>query len=313
MAINQQADVYKKQLDNYLERLAEMNPQQLGRRDALGSELCFEELAPYFEALLSIWDRVRCLLFADASEKALKQLSDRAGITVTLFDEILSFDASADNMQSVRSKLLHRVPHVYDDIYEQIPPRVTFEEGTALETVQQSAREALESVRGARDEAAEARAEAAEVVAAIKAAAGEAGVERHAGLFRREAEEHMTTARWWLVATFGLCILTLGAAIWNYQQILPGATMGFGASVQTVVARLLLFSILYFALILSGRNYRAHRHNAIVNTHRQNALTTFETFAKSGRGRDRPGRSTHESHRNGIWRREDRLSHGQCG
>lgn len=29
----------------------------------------------------------------------------------------------------------------------------------------------------------------------------------------------------------------------------------------------------------SARNYRAQRHNEVVNRHRQNALRTFETFA----------------------------------
>jgi len=35
------------------------------------------------------------------------------------------------------------------------------------------------------------------------------------------------------------------------------------------------------ATFWAGKTYRAHRHNAVVNRHRQNALTTFQTFAQA--------------------------------
>jgi hypothetical protein len=39
--------------------------------------------------------------------------------------------------------------------------------------------------------------------------------------------------------------------------------------------------MLLSASVWCGKSYRAYRHNAVVNRHRQNALATFEAFAKA--------------------------------
>jgi len=51
-------------------------------------------------------------------------------------------------------------------------------------------------------------------------------------------------------------------------------------SIQMGIAKLITFSILYFGLVWTSRNYRAHRHNFVINQHRQNALNTFESFVE---------------------------------
>src|SRR5205085_68200 len=55
-----------------------------------------------------------------------------------------------------------------------------------------------------------------------------------------------------------------------------------GAGVaQLLAAKVILFSILGSAVVWCGRIYRAHRHNEVVNRHRQNALSSFRTFVES--------------------------------
>ena len=39
-----------------------------------------------------------------------------------------------------------------------------------------------------------------------------------------------------------------------------------------------MLGVLSYALVWSGRTYRAEAHNQIVNEHRRDALATFETF-----------------------------------
>ena len=51
-------------------------------------------------------------------------------------------------------------------------------------------------------------------------------------------------------------------------------------SVQMAIPKLFVFSVL-LATVWCGKTYRAYRHNAVVNRHRQNALATFQTFAKA--------------------------------
>ena len=43
----------------------------------------------------------------------------------------------------------------------------------------------------------------------------------------------------------------------------------------------MIFSILSYIVVWSGKIYKAHKHNYVVNRHRQNALSSFETFIKA--------------------------------
>ena len=49
-------------------------------------------------------------------------------------------------------------------------------------------------------------------------------------------------------------------------------------TVQLVSSKLLIFGVLTYLLILSAKNYLNHKHNAIVNKHRQNALMTYKAM-----------------------------------
>src|SRR5438045_5114225 len=50
-------------------------------------------------------------------------------------------------------------------------------------------------------------------------------------------------------------------------------------AVQFCVSKLLIFSTIAFILYLCARTLMAHRHNEVVNRHRQNALLTFNALA----------------------------------
>jgi hypothetical protein len=54
-----------------------------------------------------------------------------------------------------------------------------------------------------------------------------------------------------------------------------------GQSIQLAISKLIVLSVLYFAIIWGSRNYSAHRHNVVINKHRQNALSTFQAFVNA--------------------------------
>jgi hypothetical protein len=90
--------------------------------------------------------------------------------------------------------------------------------------------------------------------------------------------------------TAALSLVTFILA-WNsyqhYEELVKlafaekAATMTVAQSIQLGVAKLFLFSLLVGGIIWCGRNYRAHRHTYVVNKHRQNAPSTFDTFINS--------------------------------
>ena len=73
-------------------------------------------------------------------------------------------------------------------------------------------------------------------------------------------------------------LLTLANVVYYATQPIDLTT---AQTIQLAVAKVILFSLLFSALVWTGRVYRSHQHNFVVNQHRQNALTSFETFAKA--------------------------------
>ena len=120
------------------------------------------------------------------------------------------------------------------------------------------------------------------VLESVRRAAEEVGVAQHSIYFREEAGDHERASRYWLWTTGVLGLLTGGLGVWlvlAYYWGLPNLSPA--QSIQLALAKLLVFSVLFTGLLACGRIYRAHRHNFVINKHRQNALSTFETFVKA--------------------------------
>ncbi len=117
------------------------------------------------------------------------------------------------------------------------------------------------------------------VLKAAKEAGAKVGVVKHATLFSEEAKKHSKAAYIWL----GFLVLLAGITVWLachwldicMQDQVP---ITLPKALQIIVPRLVILSILYWAILWCGRNFKAHRHNYVVNRHRFNALTSFETF-----------------------------------
>ena len=52
-------------------------------------------------------------------------------------------------------------------------------------------------------------------------------------------------------------------------------------TVQMAVSKILIFAVISFVLYLPARNFLSHKHNAVVNRHRQNALMTYKALVEA--------------------------------
>lgn len=137
-------------------------------------------------------------------------------------------------------------------------------------------------IRLASEQAQETLKEIRTVAEKAKEAASITGVAQHARYFEDEAKAHRRLSYVWLFAT---AFLGLAAGVYSWVSfhfgVLPSAE-GPGtwwAHVTYLSSRLIVLSVIFLGMGWSAKNYRAHKHNEIVNRHRQNALRTFETFA----------------------------------
>jgi hypothetical protein len=137
-------------------------------------------------------------------------------------------------------------------------------------------------IRLASEQAQETLREIQDVAAKAKEAASITGVAQHASYFKEEADGYKRSSSKWLAWTVILAVAAAGYSLWSFRFAPIHAVEGSASwwpHVTYLTSRLIVLSVIFFGMGWSARNYRAHKHNEIVNRHRQNALRTFETFA----------------------------------
>jgi hypothetical protein len=120
----------------------------------------------------------------------------------------------------------------------------------------------------------------------VRDTAAQAGVTHHAQTFRAIASGHEKASRWWLLSAGGFILLTVGLAYLFLFYAPAFGGLNDAATIQRIVSKVVALSILYYAALWSAKNYRTHRHLAVLNAHRQSALHTFDAFIKAASGDD---------------------------
>lgn len=143
-------------------------------------------------------------------------------------------------------------------------------------------------IQGIRDQAEAIKSEVSDVLEEIRRTAAEQGVSQQAHYFAEEAERHDTEAGAWKFGTrkWAGALIAYGVASFFLHQIPWIAPSGTSEAIIFVASKVLIFAVLAYMLILSARNFLSHKHNAVVNKHRQNALMTFNALVKAGQGKE---------------------------
>jgi hypothetical protein len=125
------------------------------------------------------------------------------------------------------------------------------------------------------------KAEIDAIVKVTQDTAAQAAVSHHAQEFGKIAQEHIDASKRWLLASIALVLVTIAAALTALSFLPPLGTLNDPVTIQRLVTKLVIVSILYYTVVWSAKNYKTHRHLAVVNLHRQSALRTFEAFVKA--------------------------------
>jgi predicted XRE-type DNA-binding protein len=108
----------------------------------------------------------------------------------------------------------------------------------------------------------------------------EAGVSKFASIFKEESETFSKLSTKWMTAAVVVFILMLGCVVSLFLFVNINETSAFDI-VQLSITKVVVISGGFYALSVCMKNYRAYKHNEVLNKHRHNALMTFETFTKS--------------------------------
>jgi len=87
----------------------------------------------------------------------------------------------------------------------------------------------------------------------------------------------------WRNYTFGSAaiLVAYGAANLFSHKISWLVPTNLWESIQFTAGKLIIFFVLSYFLILCARNFLSHKHNAIINRHRQHALMTFKALVEA--------------------------------
>lgn len=290
MATLEQENEKRQELGKVLADLAEIKPEDLVRDDDLGRELNFAAGQPYFTRTLRLFRDLRESNLDTVPFNALNQLTNIARQALSQFKQVQQFSLQQhpQNPGEVRDGVINQIRDSYDNYFQQAAPIIAYSvrKGTDFEQLENNARETLAHLKSIVTEQEKSRvamlSEVEGTLEKIRRAAQEVGVAQHATHFKEQADDHKVAANRWLWTTAILGAMSLAFAIGSFLYYLSIlSTLTASQAIQLAVGKLIIFSVLFSGVFWTARIYRAHRHNYVVNKHRQNALSTFETFAKA--------------------------------
>ena len=289
MATFEQEQTKLLELNKILEELNSIEPESLVRAEALGKDLSFEAGVPVFRRTLNLFRDLSASNLDNVPFETLSQLQTQANQSLALFQQIKSFSIQQNpqNPVQARDSLIQQLRDLWQSDYSVVTPHIAYaiRRGTDFDALEREARGTLalqKQLAGEfKTEKDKILGEMQGALDRVRQAAAEAGVAQHAIHFKDEAEFHKRQSLWWLGATITFGLTTIAYALYSLGpelNDLSAATLP--PTIQLVVPRLIVIFVLSSGLFWGVRNFAASRHNFVVNRHRQNALSSFETFVK---------------------------------
>src|SRR3989442_860857 len=285
-----------------LMRAQDFNPATLVRQDEFGKALNFADAVAPAQRLVDLYKRLTATALEDFPAEQLNVVKNAANRDFALFAQILNLDPKQGISPPTRNAMVTAIEQAYQPTFRELYPLIAFSLHRAADFQQldRDARAELQAIRDRGDEfskdAEAIKKEAQAALTTAKKAAAEHGVTQQAIYFRDAANEHAAEATKEQRRTIGwaaaLTLYSLGSLfVHKIPWLAPQTTY---EAVQLGISKVLIFTVLSYMLYLSARNLLAHRHNAIINKHRQNALMTYEAIAAAAK--DSPNRDVILNH-----------------
>lgn len=267
-----------------LERMQEFDPDTLVRAKDLGQSKNFSAAVEPAQRLIDLYKRLSTSALQDFPDDKLTQVKSCANNDFQLFQQVLDFDP--DKTTAQRDEQVKLITNSYTAAFNTLHPLIAYSLHRAadFQRLDSEARSTLQSIQ---DDASkltgslnQAQEESKRILEEVRATAAEAGVSQQAFFFKESADTHDTKAEEWRSktmtlawATGGFAIVSLG--IHKIPWLVPNNTYD---TIQIAVSKVLVFAVLSFMLYLAVRNFLSHKHNAIINRHRQQALQTYQAL-----------------------------------
>jgi hypothetical protein len=279
------------QTNDSLDRIQQFDTAKLPRKVELGEVYCFDDAIEPANKLIDLYKKLSLSALVDFPDANLQTIKESADSDFKLFENVLSFDSATQN-KSARDSLVVKIKNKYNDLFNQLHPLISYSmhKATDFEGLEARARATLQQItdRGQQqqNEIEFINNNALATLEQVREIAAEHGVTQQAKYFKDEADNHEAASNKWLKYTVcaGIIVMLYAIAILILSIIAVPAITDNYQLFQFTASKLLVFFVLSFALYFTGRNYFSHKHNAVVNRHRQNALVTYRTIVEAATG-----------------------------
>ena len=266
------------------------NAKSIVSAEKLGSAFDFSMAEEPAERIVILFKQVDLMGLSYLPVSSLSSLHSISESTRQIFQQALDFDPTSANATNTRDSIVAQINSHEQTVYATISPIISY-----LNSQMNGAQGILESLRlelqgskqvleGLISDAQSATAETKVVLETARAASAQVGVSKEAGHFSNAANDHRIASEKWRTATLSsagiLLLYSVGTAfLHKWEWMMPTTDIGLA---QLLVSKVLVFGVLGYLLTLSAKNFLNHKHNEIVNKHRQNALLTYETMVNAG-------------------------------
>jgi hypothetical protein len=266
-----------------------------------GTEPNFIEAKPAFEGIVKLYSAVPLDFLPNLPQTTIENIAKKVGIISHTFKKISDFKIDDNNPISRRNQLVTEIKAHYNETFQYVPtvinainilsPNDTHEQFSDelqihLKIAEEKLNKLDSDISFTTSSIQKKFQEADETLKGIRAAAVESGITPQSQYFMLESKKHLISGLFWL-----LCSILIAIAIILYAIYLPFlgeinpvyelTRDNAYKSLNVIGSKTLIFAILVYFLILSIKSYNTHRHNAVVNKHRQNALLTYSAIVNA--------------------------------
>jgi hypothetical protein len=287
MAISEERKKVLDETKASLMRMQSFDTRTLPRVDVLGSAINFTDAVEPADRLIDLYKQLPLEVLEQLPDNFLGQIRQQADNDYKILDLILHFEPGTPKVE--RDTRLQTLENAYDPAFTRLHPFISYSvrKSTDFSRLEREARSLIQNVTDRagelQQELEKRKKDADEVLQAVRKVAEEQGVSQQAIYFKNEADKHTDEATVWLrrtvILTIVLTTYAIGTLFLHRWEFLTPTNVY--ETTQLAVSKILIFLTISFFLVLSSKNYLAHRHNVVVNRHRQNALATYEALVKA--------------------------------
>lgn len=284
----------REEAKNSLERIQKFDTSKLDRSAELGTKFSFTETIEPAKRIITLFERLPSRMLDEFPKDHVNIIKSQADSFFNSMNKIVNFDNAQNDAANQRITVINEINAFYDQLFNKIFQYISYSVSRTVDfnSLESEGRAAVQSVEDKTNKVMqkldEHEKQAQATLEQVRQAAAEQGVSQQAHHFKTESATHEAKAKDWLKWTMyaAIAVVVYGVVTLFLHKIPWIAPVNTYDSIQLIASKVIIFAVLVYILTLSAKNFLSHKHNAVINKHRQNSLMTFTSLVNAAGSED---------------------------